>query len=76
MRILKDDQILPDMKRNILRVCSALTGIILLIALAGVSCQPSSGPSGTGEPAAAGEDEYMNPVLGGDYPDPSILRVG
>src|SRR5689334_18706898 len=26
--------------------------------------------------AALKKDSYVNPVLGGDYPDPSVIRVG
>jgi xylan 1,4-beta-xylosidase len=32
--------------------------------------------SNTGVPARAGNGQYLNPILGGFYPDPSVTRVG
>lgn len=44
---------------------------ILLLAITLVNCKNQQQPEQTKEEAT-----YSNPILGGDYPDPSILRVG
>jgi len=44
---------------------SAAVIIVILLTVSMINCTGDSGRS-----------NYQNPVLGGDYPDPSVLRVG
>jgi len=44
---------------------SVIAFVVILLTTGAISCKGDSG--GT---------KYQNPVLGGDYPDPSVLRVG
>jgi xylan 1,4-beta-xylosidase len=55
------------MKRNIFFSYSTLLFILLISGSINLFSQQSSD---------LGNGYYQNPVLGGDYPDPSVLRVG
>ncbi len=60
----------------------------LALAFVFVACAPERAPGGAGSPAPSpaatenqpradrGDGTYVNPILAGEYPDPSICRVG
>ncbi len=52
----------------------ARSGLALVLALIPALLPAHGGQRQSTQPAAAGT--YQNPVLGGDYPDPSVIRVG
>src|SRR5262245_56319382 len=51
-----------------------LVALILLAYLLAGSASP--GPVGMTPGSAAAVPTYRNPVLAGDYPDPSVIRIG
>lgn len=53
---------------------SVVNSILFLVVL--ILSEASIAQNGTKEQPAQKESFYLNPVLGGDYPDPSIVRVG
>jgi len=61
------------MKRNICFRYSALLFVLLSIGFLSVYSQQTNKSTYS---ADSGKKYYRNPVLGGDYPDPSVLRVG
>ncbi|HKJ43165.1 MAG TPA: family 43 glycosylhydrolase, partial [Sunxiuqinia sp.] len=40
------------------------------------SCSQSNKEAKSTSSTEIGEGTYQNPILGGDYPDPSVIRVG
>jgi xylan 1,4-beta-xylosidase len=46
------------------------------LVLAGLVVVPAPAPIPGAAPQPGGAVTYENPVLGGDYPDPSVIRVG
>jgi xylan 1,4-beta-xylosidase len=65
------------MRDQLLQLC-----LLMVLAIACRSQQPSNTTSGRLECIEGqrcpdlGNDQYLNPILGGDYPDPSVLRIG
>lgn len=58
------------LKRNL-----TLTFLILATGLL-ISCNQTNKQSQAASSTEIGAGEYQNPILGGDYPDPSVVRVG
>jgi hypothetical protein len=50
--------------------------LLILRFLAGASCNTGNSENEESELSSLEQEHYMNPVLSGDYPDSSILRVG
>jgi xylan 1,4-beta-xylosidase len=63
------------MKRSFFLSSSTLVLALLLSGCLNLFSQKSNNPNPKQSPVLK-KDYYQNPIIGGDYPDPSILRVG
>ena len=68
--------LLPLTRRGIVGSLAALPGVALLAARAGAEPWPGKTGADGQRKADLGDGTFINPIIAGDHPDPTILKDG